>query len=723
MIEITIIICLILIGYMFTRLFFNNLNFLEIIGFTLFFAILIVPLISTNISLIFDVLINKMSLLIITLIVLTILIIYIYIKKIKLFKFPKIKNYEFVIILIIILIGFFSYFYYNNSIYYLSLTSYLEKGETNCFYMLTFALQPELKESLASQTPYDIVSTPGNSLFTAPGYSVLNYNTFRFMYVIFEILLFLFLVLLINFFIKKQYIAILAGLFAIYNPFNLFIEVFDRNLMALVISIILFYTIFKHQDKVIIHGLIFGVVSGLGLRFLPLVFIIPIFLVYFKGGKKPIDYFIFILVAFLVFGYNLPHLKYHGFNTIGETQSYVSLFILAFTKFLRTPFVPYPNLLVILFSILAYFGIFISSIVFLGIYRLIKKNKYYLLIFGLIFLLPLLTLAIQRDFLEVAKNRIIIMGFLSIYVFFAYGLLEIYSLAKKGSVELFKTIFVLFVIFMFIQVISSITFNEENAFYDRKLLYQKETIKYHILQKTAFFKINLLPDYGKLNNKINLQRKSNEQTAIIESIIRRQNVKEYLLNQGYNVDLHPIIKKNITKEYINIKINLDKLVTDIHNSVIIVNSSNEFFIDFSQKELLDIYYNEFQVSWQDKMLPLVVFPHMMETDYLDEIYLDLNSFISYGQDELGFERINAINYLFYPRAIGYAQNSAMLTIPSSNFNQNIFIRVPKTSKLIVRNWFINGASGQPFKVDSWKISFDKKNVDVKFYYNEPETYI
>ena len=103
--------------------------------------------------------------------------------------------------------------------------------------------------------------------------------------------------------------------------------------------------------------------------------------------------------------------------------------------------------------------------------------------------------------------------------------------------------------------------------------------------------------------------------------------------------------------------------------------------------------------------------------------IDLNSFISYGEDELGFLRINAINYIFYPNSHNTAKGSGIFALPNFNKNNQINIKIPIDSKIIIRNWFINGANGQPFKIDSWKIWIENNEPKIKFQYNEPESYI
>ena len=163
MIPALAIILLIIVGYLSTKLIFKKLTFLELLGYTIFFSILVIPLIITHLNF-FGIASNLLSLVVTCVIVLLAYTFLIKKYKINVLTFPKFNKKDYLIIFSILVVAIFSFFYYNNSVYYLSMTSYLEKGETNCFYMLTFAMQPELKDFVASETPYDILSTPGNSM-------------------------------------------------------------------------------------------------------------------------------------------------------------------------------------------------------------------------------------------------------------------------------------------------------------------------------------------------------------------------------------------------------------------------------------------------------------------------------------------------------------------------------------------------------------------------------
>jgi hypothetical protein len=723
MIQLIVLFLLFIVGYLFTKIIFTKLNFIETLGYTIFFSILIVPLILINLNFLFGVKSSVWIIILISVILLGLEIIFI---KFKNLKFKKLFDFNIredrLILFFLFLVIVFSFFYYNNSVYYLSLTSFIERGESNCFYMLTFALQPDLSQNAVSVTPYDILSTPGNSMFTSFVHPILNFNSFRFMYVIFQGLLFLFMYLFIKYMTKKKWSSIIIALFAIFNPFSLFIEVLDRNFMVIVLSVILFYSVYKFKDKVWVHAIIFGVLLGTGLRFLPLIFLLPVSMIYFKQKISPKKYLLFLVVAFICFAYNIPHLKYHGLNSIGETQNYFGLVKTAFSSWIRTPFIPFPNLIYIIMQMLNYFGYIVSTIVLFGIYDSFRRRKHEFLVFSLVFMLPLLSLSIQRDFLETPKLRIIIMSFVSVFLFLGYGLDYIVKMWNKNKLSIaIRFGFILLFIFMMVTMFSTAFFEIDQRFYDRKFLYQSESQSYYEFIRKQSSYVQMIPGYNNLGNKLDLVRKSKEQEAVLYNVYNRPMISEYLFSQGVSKPILPV-RSNI--EFVNVKINFEDIVMNQDKAVFISNEDSDVFIDFSEEDnLFDVYYNEFDVSWQSKMLPLVVFPKFSDTLFLDEIYLDLNSFISYGEDELGFDRINSINYMFYPQAKKFAYETGMLGFPTTTTTNEIILRVPTTTTIIIRNWFINGANSQPFRIDSWVIDSDELNSNVEFQLNEPENYI
>lgn len=727
------LLALALVGYLTTKTFFSKSSFIETFGYTLFFSILIVPLITTILNFVLGIRYRLDYTLFISILLIIVYIIRFKMTKTSLAYFlpKKIKSEDIIVLFILLIIIIFSYLYYNNSIYYLSLVAYTEKGESNCFYMLTFALQQELNRFLATDTVYNILSTPSNSIFTASFHTSLGADNFKIMYIVFQALMFLFMFLLVNLFVEKYTISIITALFSIFNPYLLSIEMLDRNFLALVVLVILFYTLFNYKDKIFLHGLLFGVVSGLGIRFMPLMFIIPILIYYFSHHKKFKDYTLFLSLFLIVFCFNIPHLRYYGLNSLGETKDWISLGIIAFTEWLRTPFMPYPNIFYYLINIMRHFGYIVSSIMILGTYFLYKKSKIKLLISSSIFILPFLTLSIQRGILESEKNRIMIISFLGLYTFFAYGIFYLYENIVNKKKLFFKTllslIIITFLLFSFVNLITRFNFAQDNSVYNNKLLYQRETQEYYSFLKGRFSEVGILPGYDLLGNKLNILKKRNEEESIVYNILNKGYLQDYKPKDINSIEEEVKERENDffnATDYVTLRIDFERLLKEPNDAVSISNENKDLFINFqNKKDLLDIYYKELNVSWQQEILPLTIFPMTPEVYMMNKIYLDLNSFISYGTDEMGFEKVNSINYYFYKNAYDYATKTGILALPSKDNNPEILIRIPINSKVVIRNWFINGANAQPFKIDGWIITLKEGIPSIKFYYNEPESYI
>jgi len=701
MIEIILLLLFFLVGYLTTLYIFKKPTFEELLGYSLIFALTIVPWFLINLSLVFKVNPSFLLMFIIGVLILGILLF-----KVKLY-FAK----PTFILVIIVLLSVFFFFYHNDSELYLSLASYLDSGQTNCFYMLNFALQPELSNYCATPDIYNILSTPGNTLFTFAWFPILKFLAFKFIYILTNTLIFIFTYLVLKRFTNES-VAIITALFAVLNPFILSIEVLDRNVLAFMMSIVLIYTLLNNKDNVLLHGFLFGITAGLGLRFLPLVFILPLFIQYFSSKAPFSNYIKFIAIAVIVFAFNIPHIKYHGFNSQGETSNYFELGTKA-TQMLRTPFVPYPNFIYFPLMIISYLGIATMALIGLGAIENYRKEWKLFLMMILMISLPYFTLAIQRDIIESPKLRIAMTGFLPLVFWFGYGLESLLKEVKKITLKhMIMMIFLLFCIYIALSAIAMIDFVQDDSFYSRKLSYQKETTQYYQFLRDNI-KYTFLPDYYMLGNKLNLLRKPEEIKAVITNLNNRPSFKSFLGKEPYKSEI-------LHKEYVEISIDLNQLVIGMPKSAYYSNSGN-YLIDFSKEDLLSAYYFDTYVSWQKEKLPGIIFTDLAESRYLDEIYIDLNSFISYGPDGDGFQKVNSVNFMHYPQALQYAFDTGIPIYEISN-GQIIVLNVPKDSRLIVRNWFVNGANAQIFKLDSWVINLYEEPV-VSFQYNEPESYI
>jgi hypothetical protein len=56
-------------------------------------------------------------------------------------------------------------------------------------------------------------------------------------------------------------------------------------------------------------------------------------------------------------------------------------------------------------------------------------------------------------------------------------------------------------------------------------------------------------------------------------------------------------------------------------------------------------------------------------------------------------------------------------------NGKILLRIPKNMRIVVRNWYVNGTSGTPYRVDGWTIREHNGKLQAEFLFNEPESYL
>ncbi|MBN3041298.1 MAG: hypothetical protein JW867_09215, partial [Candidatus Omnitrophica bacterium] len=639
-----------------------------------------------------------------------------------------------VLILLGLLAIFSSYYYYSDKESLLSLGSYLFKGDAKCFYMQTFEtlrrLAPYLNDRHPANNPYGIICTPGNILFTSTFVSTFGLYGFKILYILFNSLLFIFVYLLARKLLASEIIALVTALFALFNPYALSVEVLDRNVMALSISAILVYLILQHKNKIFLHGLIFGVLAGTGLRFLPLLFAIPIVILYYKERLNLKNCLVFFCAFVITFSFNLPHLYYHGFQSLGETASSLSLIKKAFTQWQRTPFLPFPNFLFYIFNVLNYFGYLVCTVILVGICNFWRKDKRLFFALSSLFFCGLFILSYQRNWIEQDKCRILISSILPLYIYFAYGLDAI--LAKRYSLKKCLLIIIcLLAPVIFARTVSEINFKQDEGFYKRRFLYQTESFDYYSSVRGFLSGVGIFPDYGRLFDKLNLKNKRAQERIIFRNIFAEGG----LLNSAKVKDIYrewagqyPFNDKrslaSLDKDYNYVKIDFEKLAIQPANAIEQVGYSDICAIDFEAKEnLFDVYYAGLNVSWQEQMLPVCVFLRKEEMEYLGELYIDLNAFIGLNKDQEGFDLVYPVSIEAQGKSKKTGLGEGIESFPLFSEQNAMIFKIPQDLKIVIRNWFIN-EKGVPYKVDSWCIKMNEKgNYKAQFYYNEPESYL
>jgi diacylglycerol kinase len=453
---------------------------------------------------------------------------------------------------------------------------------------------------------------------------------------------------------------------------------------------------------------------------------------YRKKGLSPSGYLLFLLAFMITFTFNLPHLYFHGFNSLGESSSSFLLAKEAFSGWERTPFLPFPNLIFYLIDILNYFGYLFSIIILAGLFNLWKNERKYFLFFSAIFLVILLILSVQKNWIEGDKYRIIICSFLSLLVFFAYGLKYIFTVKKNFKRYLLLLLF-LIILSLFSQLSNKFDFKDDTEFYTRKFLYQTESPSYYRLAKKYLTDIGLLPNYKRLYSKLDIRQKRKEEAIILKRLFPEggfPGLDKFGLfyaqwEKTLYKSLEPSFKKRVPGCYNYIKINFEKLADNLYSPVEKVKNAEIEAIDLKNIDtsIFNVYYANLSVSWQKEKLPVAVILNEDELDYLKELYIDLNAFISLDTGPAVFEKVYPINFKSRKLLGKQVPGLGMETFPLYSERNTIIFHVPSDLKIVIRNWFVN-EKGNPYKIDSWIITPDKNgNYRKEFNYNEPESYL
>jgi hypothetical protein len=709
---------------------------IERLGFTIFFSLTVVPFININLAFLEGIYIDERLTILISFTCTVLLLIRLFLKKEKncfrgtaLVSLPR-KKALFFLILAAILV--FSYFYYSNKEFILSLGSYLIKGDAKCFYMQTFktvaSLNPELNKAELMHKTYEIICTPGNILFTSTFLPLFKLYSFKVVYLLFTALLFIFVYLVVRKLLANELIALLSAAFAVLNPYMLSVEVLDRNMMSLTLSAVLLYLILQHRKKVFLHGMVFGILAGTGLRFMPVVFIIPILMLYYPDFKDIKKYWVFIPAFIITFTFNIAHLYFNGFNSLGETSPSLVLIVEAFSHWRRTPFLPFPNALFYPINLLNYFGYLACGVIMCGAFNLWKESKKIFFSLFTMFFLVLFVLSYQRNWLEADKCRIIMEGFLPLYIFFAYGLKSLFF--DKFHPRRYAVFFIFLILtVIFARMLSVIDFKEDAGFYQRKYLYQREDRLYYNLIRSNLSAIKIFPNYARLQDKAFLLRKHREERVIFENLFTQGALPNFDKFKGfyaqwkrYFIESPQELPAAKSADYVYLKIDFDKLVTAQAAAVEELDYVAIPAIDLESGSLFDNYYAGLSVSWQKEKLPVSIMLREDEVKYLKELNIDLNAFASFGKDKFGFNIINSINFIS-PSLIKAAYQTGARACPLSTENNAIILRLPEDCRIIIKNWFIN-EQGSPYKVDGWLIRRKGGNrYKAEFFYNEPESYL
>ncbi len=603
----------------------------------------------------------------------------------------------------------------------LSLASWLRTGEAECFYMQTFSLVGDLNQGGSPdriRDAWQIVNSPGNTAYTAALMPTLDGATFRIVDVIFRVLLFLFVQLaLVRW--TRFLISLVAALFVVLNPFMLYVEVLDRNVIAAALTAALLFALRARPDKALAHGLLLGLLAISGLRFLPLVFAVPVFIVHGTRGSNRREWGAVLGGFVLPFAVGVPHLQHHGLHSMGETESWWELLQLTLEELPRTPFLPFPTGAYYYLTVLDFLGLGVCALAAMGASRSFRREPAW----GVGLTLPLLgilaALSVQRDWIQGDKVRIALEALVPVVVLAALGLDELFDRYRRriALAELAAAAVVLLALGF---VTARLDVPVDASTYLRHPVHQTETDARLAPSRAAVARFGLLPDYGRLATKLDVGRKRAEEASVRWTVYGPGSP---LADRPREADWwgggeasEPLVVLADERSVL-LEIDLALLPTAPDDAVREVASGAPFVDLIDRGKLLDIYFRSVVVPWQPQPLGIAALPLRAEVDGLGELYLDLNAFGSLGTDRDGFTRVGPIHLR------SDHGGSVLTALPDASSDSTIRVRVPRNYRVLVRDWLVDSNAGTPHRVDSWTVTVDDGGVHVGYGWGEPESYL
>ncbi len=720
---------LLITGFFLCTYFVRSAGLAERAAYALLFSMVAVPFVAINIALLFAVYIGKPLLLGVCVAFLAALSVHIY-RYLRDLKLGDVSAGELALVAGAVPVAVFFYFYYSNLEVIWSLGSFLQTGKSSCFTMQTYKLVEQLNPGAnPSHIPqiYSIISTPGNVMYTGSLMPLFGIRTFHYLYVLFQINLYLFAALLVYRWSGRAWLAVATGLLAVLNPYSLSVEILDRNLIALSVGAALLYTVYRHRKSHLLHGLLFGITAGAGLRFLPLTYILPIALLYVRWRVGLRGYLALAAGFVITFTFNVPHLFHHGFHSLGHSEPFWELLATALGDGRRTPLVPFPNFVFYAVNALSYWGYALAALALFGAGAMALTNRLRFVVLVLVALPTYLVLGAQPDWIEIDKARIALSGLLPLVLFAGHGvdhLLRTRKLARDAAVLVALPL----VVALAGHLLGGVAGAPDMTFYDRKQIYQQDPGPYAAHARESLARVGALPNPGRLMNKVSLERKRAEERVALGQLLSRPVVARnaWVARWLPAREQQAPRPRKLSAEHVVLRVDLDRLVSDEAAAVSVVPACKDgrCFLDLkNKKDLLDIYYRAVKVSWQRQPLPVTVLTGKPELEALGELNLELNAFIGYGKDEYGFERVNLINYMTTKKGRAYAKKSGMTALPHRDRTPVIRLRVPRDITLVIRNWIVAQEQGVPHRIDSWRIRIGEDGKAVmRFFFQEPESY-
>ena len=636
-----------------------------------------------------------------------------------------------------LIVGAFMVLYYTHAEVMLGLASYASTGSARCFQLLTFAMTDGVQGGPGAPSCADlstILTTPGNAFFTGALSPELGGDAFRVLYPAFAIVLVLFTYLLARRWTGSGPAALVASLFCALSPYMLSIEVLDRNVIALALSAALLYVVDAFPGRFVVHGLLLGVAAGTGLRNLPLLLGGSVAVLYLArpsrsgpgSGPRPSPraWAMFITSAALTFAANLEHVRLNGLRSLGEELGTLALVGNLLTEPIRTPLNPFANVNGVLIEAHAHLGHLGLGLAVLGAVVLWTRSRSRSLALACILVPTWAVLAVQRDWIEGEKARILIWAWLPIAIVQAEGLA---ALARGRSRALIVGAGAgVVAVLISSWALPAFAPPADPTMDERKPVYQHETIAWAEHVRALASDVGWLPDYGRLFTKTNFSRKWRRDRALAAKL--RDGALAGLPDLDHWLGTPSLFGEPRAKrsdQTVDVVVDLTRLLEPGAGvSIVERGAPGAVFVDVTDpRRLLDIYHRQVGVPWQPEPLPVTVHPLSPEQAELGELHVDLNAFLSYGPDEDGFERVHMVHLARRPEVERIVERTAERALPQADESPKLRLRVSRDTHIIIRSWIIGGTDGAVHRVDGWSIELDGTAPRIRSFFREPESYL
>lgn len=352
-----------------------------------------------------------------------------------------------------------------------------------------YQLAGKIPQNLVDINSYGIITQDqrlGSGVIFSVPFLFLGIFGFRFLNALIIALAFLILYLTGKKIFKKEFLCLLLAIIVIFNPYFISINRLNPNVIALfVFSITLFFLLHEEKNYLIL-GLLYGILGSV--RYEAIIFAPAILFILYKTEKRHFirNTLIFASSAFIAI---LPFLLWNKFafggffvhptqsplllgfrpvfphNFVGMKFNFNGMLNYPFyTGIIRTPHFPYPVFLMLPLVIIKSFGLLLFSLMFFGIFYLIKQQRNILLFLLMWLIILLLFLAPQENWDEFKMTYILLM-FPAVAIFVTKGIeLFVYKISLKKMLAL---LLIIIILILLVKMMSNLNFPADGRWYKR----------------------------------------------------------------------------------------------------------------------------------------------------------------------------------------------------------------------------------------------------------------